>query len=813
MALGDMMNDVLKGVLLGGIPLGTAINDDRRANEEAEQLKRMNEQNMRIAEAQEARAVKDFDFNYALATRKEDERQDAQRFQVLQGVLDANGGDMNAMLSSPQAGIVAAELMASDPAMAERIGSNGAKPKSFVRSADGDGYVLMVEKDGKIAPLTADRTAGTAAVKFSQQELSGILAGRAAALGVGDGFSVALNDQALQQAASSAPAPDRIAYAANLGAVQAPKVSAPSSNVSKPIADNSPRAQQPKPAQKTPEFSSVTYAEPDAGVDPALNQPSAPLPEGPRTGAAVPFAQGLDAAKRNLAALQSRAALATEAERSNMPQNVESLPPTIEADGKTYGLDENGGYTVELVRDTPEQATSKLGNIRRQFSQEVRAEQRGGTQPEESTWQTKLFGKPAPDSEGVTARDLGEGARGLVDRVANATRKVVDDPLRVNPLYSLGKDVADAVGGTAVGGAVKKAVSKTAAEFKEGFTHTTASVKKDTGVDVADVATDEDLKSPTVTATPPSHGGEPTNQVERQLASGRVSKSVAADPAKRTRVEQEIEAQLKSSTPQQVVAGNAAALTSFSPRGGNITARQRYAAMRLFQAKAISGDMLGNFLQSGRYSFDDVHAAASMVQAQASMMRARQSAQHDDAMLRLRYAELLDAGDRAKADLLVKQTDAAKKEIQDVITTYSGSAAGVMAGSGAARYYGAVDAKGNVKPEEAQKVWASQLKMALLDPSIRASLNGDENGPRPIPYYAITPEVVERAQNMLTGFNQDPSNRELFKRGGLFDLYGTEAGAVPSAGEFVRWATSKNGRKWLDMQRARNAGSAQGEDE
>lgn len=801
MALGDMMNDVLKGVLYGGIPLGMALNNDRRANEELEQRKLMNEQAMRIADAQEARAVKQFDFNYALAARQETERQDAQRFQVLQGVLDANGGDMNAMLASPQAGIVAAELMATDPAMAERIGSNGAKPKSFVRSSDGDGYVLMVEKDGAIAPLTADRTAGTAAVKFSQQELAGILAGRAAALGVGDGFSVALNDQALQQAASFAPSPERISYAANLGAVQAPAPALPKSSVSKPVVDNSPSS---RPVV--------------GGSEPAPVAENAPLPDGPSTTSTVPYAKGLENAEKNLATMRKKAASAGAAERGNMPQNLDSMPPTIDVDGKTYGLDENGAYTVELVRDTPEQAAQKLGRIRQQFSQEKRAEQRGGTQPEETSWRVKLFGQPAPDGEEVTARGIGEAARGLVDRVASSAREIMDDPARLNPMYSLGKDVVDAVGATDAGAAAKKAaknaIDTATTEFKEGFTHTAPSVMKETGVSVAGAATDDDLKSPAATSTPPSHGGQPTNQVERQLASGRVSKATAADPQKRTRVEQEIEAQLRASTPQQVVAGNAAALTSFNPSGGNITAKQRYAAMRLFQSKAISGQMLGNFLQSGRYSFDDVHAAASMVQAQASMLRARQSAQHDDAMLRLRYAELADAGDRANADLLVKQTDAAKKEIQDVINTYSGAAAGVMDGSGAARYYGAVDDKGNVKPEEAQKVWASQLKIALLDPEIRARLNADSEGnPQPIPYYGITPQVVERAQNLLTGFNQDPSNRKLFKRGGFWDMYTTEAGSVPNAGEFVRWANSKSGLQWLNMQRARNAqGSDEGEE-
>lgn len=783
----NMLNDVLKGVLYGGIPLGTAINNDARAQAE-------HEQNMRINEAREARAKQEFDFNLSLAQRKEAERLDAQKFQILQGVLDANGGDVDAMLASPQAGIVAADLLSSDPAMQARIGSNGAKPKAFVPASDGKGYVLMVDKDGQVAPLTQDRTAGTPAVKFTHEEMAGILAGRAAALGVGDGFSTAINAQSLSAAAKMAPSPDRIPYAANLGVI--PTNAGRVQSRATVVADNSPSAQKPVgPAPSTP-------VEKTADGTPASIAPIPANPERMR-------AHGKDWVKDSA---------------GNWV-----LPPEDRTQGTFANNVQPVDETQRAAQETAAAAPAATAGIRRAFQQEVGAQKHGAVAPEDtSSWRVKLFGQSAPEQASVVepnsdtpaATRLGQMVRKAYDtasqKIGEGVQAVKDNPTRLIPAASTFNFINDMANKSdTVAAAKDKAVAsvkQAASDFKRGFSPTVDSVAKDSGVYVNGATTDDDLKSPKAAVTPPSHGGEPANKTERQLADGRLAKSTVEDPQRRSYVEKEIEAQLAQSTPQERIAGNAVALSSFNPNGGAITARQRYAAMRLYKAGAISGEMLGNFMQSGRYSFDDVHAAASMVQAQASMMRARQAAANDDARLRLEYAKLRDEGAVKEATALIKQVDDAKKDINDAISAYSQTGVGVMGASGAAKFYGATDAKGNLQPEAASKIWASQMRVALLDPDVRAALNGDANGEgKPVPYYAVNSRMLDNLQRLLTGYNQDPANRKLFKQQPWWSMSGDDAGAVPSSGGFVRWLKSGSGRKFMELQRIQDAGGSQPE--
>ena len=169
------------GVVNGGIPLGLALNRDRREAREQEQI-------MTLRDKEEARASESHSLNMQMNRENFADAQAKRQLGMVRGLYDANNGDVRAMVRSPQGGVLLAQMMQNDPEYADRIGTNpGYKAASFVPTADGKEFMLMLEgKDGTHAPLTTNRAAGAPAVKFTEQQLVGLMAKTAGRVGEAD---------------------------------------------------------------------------------------------------------------------------------------------------------------------------------------------------------------------------------------------------------------------------------------------------------------------------------------------------------------------------------------------------------------------------------------------------------------------------------------------------------------------------------------------------------------------------------------------------------------------------------------------------
>ena len=169
------------GVVNGGIPLGLALNRDRREAREQEQM-------MKLRDTQEKRLQEQHDLTMKTNTETFMDAQAKRQVGMLRGLYDAHNGDVQSMVRSPQGGVLMAQMMQNDPEFADRIATNpGYKAASFVPTADGKEFMLMLEnKDGTHAPLTTNRAAGAPAVKFSEQQLVGLMAKTAGRIGESD---------------------------------------------------------------------------------------------------------------------------------------------------------------------------------------------------------------------------------------------------------------------------------------------------------------------------------------------------------------------------------------------------------------------------------------------------------------------------------------------------------------------------------------------------------------------------------------------------------------------------------------------------
>lgn len=818
------------GVVNGGIPLGLALNRDRREAREQEQI-------MRLRESEETRAAETHKLNMQINTENFADSQAKRQLGMVRGLYDAHNGDVHAMVRSPQGGVLLAQMMQNDPEYADRIGTNpGYKAASFVPTADGKEFMLMLEgKDGTHAPLTTNRAAGAPAVKFTEQQLVGLMAKTAGRVGesdpittqklleemnVGDSGQFMAN---LNEMAGSAVAPADIPTRANLGAVSSvasannrDKFSA--NGASAKVIVKSPLPTTAKPAEPSTTAPTKSQTEPvrDTTLDATSIRGGEAFKKDDDIGLRIQLAEaGLDYDMKPISAEQQKATLA-DLRAGRVPED-NSAPNT-----------QNGPLlsSAEKRAILNERTAAKKGNAL-------------GL----PAWK---LGTPITTKEERAKREAeGEAAWVAENKRAEEARKpVIDYAAKVvqnisNPLGVIAKAGKEAVG--KVGDFLQEQGAQTRAAMEreqlrkagvpETVTATQAHAENAKAGMVSDGAySDDDIAGDDLEDNRAGYkvqkAAPQQNKAERAAFVGAVPSKAVATPEGEAQVASATETQIRAeSLPVRVHNDGIALRTMQSATGGRITARQRYAAMRAHQTGIITDSMYANYMQSGRFSFEDVHAAVAVQNLRLSALRIQQDAAQSERNYRLekeRLGILRDTKDETlqyQRQQHQNELDKAIRDeykfnvgqVNDLIKTRAGVAySSLVNAKGAPRFFGAVDVKGNVDTKLAENVTQSMLSVVLQDPVSRKIITGTDKR-----YDQLTANDVDRAAEVYHAFINDPDNTKMYNAGeGLFSWSDGNAGSInASAGSFVQWI-AKDPRILRKQNRARTMDyTEQGEEE
>lgn len=265
-------------------------------------------------------------------------------------------------------------------------------------------------------------------------------------------------------------------------------------------------------------------------------------------------------------------------------------------------------------------------------------------------------------------------------------------------------------------------------------------------------------------AAQPVPEGTPVH--ERPKYTRRVPASVSEEQAQK--ISESIGAEIRTQTPQQRVTTGYAAVSAFHPQGGKLNARQRYAAIQLGKMGYLDGKTVANLLQSGRYSFDDVHAAAAATSAAASMLNAQTNAQMRMDEIKFKYATLMQTRGKADADLFLKEQERDIKRVDGMVNSSSQAGAAMVANNQfLSQSLGIYNSKDKtVDFATAQKVYGGLLSNMAQDDELRAKAMGMPDG-QTIPYEQLTQQGIDNLQAMATAYLNSPDVMQKQKEGGM----------------------------------------------
>lgn len=776
-----------------GAQLGLNYNADQRAEKAQEQA-------MRLADAQDKRAQTEFDFRMGEMKRVQQDAIDKQNVDAVSGIIDQYGGDIEAARQSPQYGIMMAKMMYSDPEMKARIDANpGYTPSAFVRGNDGSYTLAMRDGDGNFHSLTEQRGGGGAPVKFTQQQLDGYFAATAGRLGASNPMAVqgllaqmpGADMQQIGQAAQYAMTPQNIPVGSQLHNVTAVRQEISQRT---PLNNGKQAAKQVVAAQK-PDVKSaaqpqVTVASNVEAADAAAGRPVSSTPVYDRYGnlvsgpAGTPRGQYSNIGENGLptdsAAPQTQApSNAAQPDRNTtgfkfykdtpagqpMAEKIwgqSSLASAATDANQKQGLSQvlaNSATTGAAVDTTP---TTPM-ELAKQFADTQRAQ--GNTLTQNQVMQVAL------------AKDMGEANRAkdaiLADtqrtdvarsRLAGAADWVLNAQ-NVTPNQEKANSVGDLMRqGMSNAGARSaeevKAVNDTAKPAEEPA----RAAKNLDATFGASVTPEQKNAAAAAAAAQPVPEGTPVH--ERPKYTRRVPASVSEEQAQK--ISESIGAEIRTQTPQQRVTTGYAAVSAFHPQGGKLNARQRYAAIQLGKMGYLDGKTVANLLQSGRYSFDDVHAAAAATSAAASMLNAQTNAQMRMDEIKFKYATLMQTRGKADADLFLKEQERDIKRVDGMVNSSSQAGAAMVANNQfLSQSLGIYNSKDKtVDFATAQKVYGGLLSNMAQDDELRAKAMGMPDG-KTIPYEQLTQQGIDNLQAMATAYLNSPDVMQKQKEGGM----------------------------------------------
>ena len=286
-----------------------------------------------------------------------------------------------------------------------------------------------------------------------------------------------------------------------------------------------------------------------------------------------------------------------------------------------------------------------------------------------------------------------------------------------------------------------------------------------------------------------------TARTERPLYDKRVPAAMLKDPNAAAELVTNMRQQQQTFTPQQHVATGMGAVSMLNPSGGQLSSKARYAVMRLHAMGVYTDSMTANMLQSGRYTYDDVHAAAAMMSAQASMMNARTAAQNNLRQMQLEAMKIQAQYGKDQADLYVKQQKDAYTRVDNAVKNVSVNLAPAImknsAMSGPMGLFNSKDQKVNF--DGATKMSESLLYSMASDPDvIRLVSRGARDN-----YTDLTAEDLNRMSGLATAFLSDDKAMQFAKKAGFFDFFGsdTEQTQMATAGAIKLWYSDEKNAK------------------
>lgn len=547
---------------------------------------------------------------------------------------DQYGGNMDSMLDSPAGQQIAFDYIKQNDNVKQALSSNrGWNPAGLVKGKDGNYFVMLKDQDGEHRPLTVDRASGTEPLRLSKQDLYTMMGASAAKLGV-------LNNPQMMKFLQETTDPQvfsqmKTFMGGNTADADNKIPSAPSiENVSKVSRTNA--STQRKPEQV---YSKTDQMIPDGseGKDPAVdiryNKNLSDAVEGGVSVKDLPKGVQDDIKKQSrnaeidLASLSpaDRQKLIGDEANNSTPKPSDPIPlgapvsrPTTAADAtvatradvdrrraeynsRVTALEEersrsgNNWTDDEIQEAATADVTPDDLRLARRTNQQTTAQGNTSFLDTAMGWLNTIGGvynramdTPAPQGQERTfAQGVGAGARRVYD-------------LASGYLGSTGEAV----------GQIGEGLSNIGGQLAEGFT-----------------GNDQQTAPQEAPQNAPQTPQQPTDSVTRTVAQKAVRESDAVDPVKRENVETGIGNSIRQETPQQRVAADAEAVAQLQRNTRKPTARQRYAAMRLYMSSALPAQAYTNYLQNGRFEGSDLDDAIKVINARTNQVKAVTGAQ------------------------------------------------------------------------------------------------------------------------------------------------------------------------------------------
>lgn len=556
---------------------------------------------------------------------------------------DQFNGDMDSMLDNPTGQQIAFDYIQQNDSVKNALSSNrGWNPAGLVKGSDGNYFVMLRDEQGEHRPLTVDRASGTEPLRLSKQDLFTMMGASAAKLGV-------LNNPQMMKFLEETTSKDGFKMMSNyMGAdtsVADNKIpSAPSiENVSKVARVNkSSESKAEKLYDPTEPTTEDGFEGKDPDVDTRYNKSLSGLVEGGISLGDLPSGVRSDIEEQTRNAEVNLDELSQE-ERQKMlgdeaPQALGEPVSrmTTDADTATPSRTDIAGrkeqYNARVAALQEERNRSGNDWTDEEILQaatadvtpdDLRLEARAnaGTQPTFSAESVPQFLLPSGTPQNMAANI--ESSPNIIAPKGNT--QFLDTAM--NYLNTERERVAQQYGGSAGEniGTFGRNVASLGSNIYDTLVARPAQAVGDFVGDVqrgfsGEQSTQESAPQPAQPAT------EQPSAVVRSVDTKAVRSADAADPAKRDNIEAEIGNRIRSETPQQRISEDEWALKQVSRQTKQPTARQKYAAMRLYMSGAVPAAAYQNYLENGRWQGSDLEDAVKITNARSNQIKAQAAA-------------------------------------------------------------------------------------------------------------------------------------------------------------------------------------------
>lgn len=562
---------------------------------------------------------------------------------------DQFNGDMNSMLDSPAGQQIAFNYIQQNKDVKDALASNrGWEPSGMVKGEDGNYFVMLKGENGEHRPLTVDRRTGTEPLRLSKDDLYTMMGASAAKLGV---FN---NPQMMKFIEETMPSADFEVVKRQAGM----DTSAADTKI--------PRAPSLESTSKVARSNSSNAAKPEA-IKVDIPTPVADATEGEDPQVKTRYNKSLsDLVESGMSVSDLPAGVRQDIKKESAANEVNLAELSPEEQRRMLGDEAPQAIGEDVSRETTQQdvgipTRSDVNNRREQYNQrvaELQAERdnSGNNWTDEEIYQAATAGV-TPDDLRLEARSNAEPQQTFdQNSVPNfmlpttglpksAAANMDTSPQRITPkgntsfldtamdwlgasgqAYNAAMDTSipndNRSFGERLGAGVRRAADLTGdylsapTEVVRGLAGNVA----DFGSEVVRGFTGEPAQAEQ------QANAEPIDAVKKSVEQRAVRASDAVDPQKRDNIETELGNVIRKETPQQRISQDQWAISQVSRQTKSPTARQKYAAMRLYMSGAMPQQAYQNYMQYGRWEGNDLAEAVSVVNARANQLKAAAAA-------------------------------------------------------------------------------------------------------------------------------------------------------------------------------------------